>query len=301
MKLCFILSVYANLMLVGVTPLAAQQQLADPDFKPTVSDPAYKTRHPIVFFDEAHHNFHTASGRYKPFADLIAADGCIVKPNKEEFSKESLKGCNVLIIVNAMGAERMGTAKAEMPAFTEDECDGVRDWVKAGGALLLITDHYPTGSAAESLGRRFDVDFSKGMTEEYSFTPETGLGDHAILRGRTEAERVKKVGTFTGQSLKGPPGSTELLKLPDDAEEKVPDPENPFKKKPLERSAKGRCQAVALKFGKGRVVVFGEAAMLSAQIGPDGGPFGMNVKGIDNQQLALNTMHWLTGLLEPSN
>jgi len=289
---------FAILPAPGLTAFAQQQQ-ADPDFKPTVTDPAYKISHPRVLFDEAHHNFHTAGGRYKPFADLIRADGCKIIRGKEPFTAETLKQADILIIANALGDERMGTAKAEMPAFTEEECDAVRDWVKAGGALLLITDHYPTGSAAEPLAQRFDVDCSKGMTEEYTFTADTGLGDHPVLRGRSESERIKTIATFTGQSLKGPPGSTEMLKLPDGSNEKVPDPENPFKKKPLDRSAKGRCQAVALKFGKGRVFMLGEAAMLSAQLGPNGRPFGMNVKGIDNQQLALNIIHWLTGLLEP--
>ena len=51
--------------------------------------------------------------------------------------------------------------------------------------------------------------------------------------------------------------------------------------------------------GKGRVIVLGEAAMLSAQIGgPNQMKFGMNRAGIDNRQLALNLMHWLSGLLK---
>ncbi|MEK6643093.1 MAG: hypothetical protein AABZ08_04235 [Planctomycetota bacterium] len=290
---------FALLVCLLCSPALAQQR-ADPDYKPVASDPAYKTTHPRVLFDEAHHNFHTASGRYKPFAELITSDGCVITPNKQEFSSGTLKGFNILIIANALGDERMGTARAEAPAFTEEECDAVRDWVKAGGSLLLITDHYPTGSAAETLGQRFDMDFSKGSTQEYTFTKDTGLGDHAILQGRSESERVKMVGTFTGQSLKGPRGSAEFFKLPGDAKEKVPDPENPFRNKPLTRSAKGRCQGVALNFGKGRVVALGEAAMLSAQLSGDGRAFGMNVKGLDNQQFALNVIHWLTGLLEPA-
>ena len=63
----------------------------------------------------------------------------------------------------------------------------------------------------------------------------------------------------------------------------------------------GRAQAIAMKFGKGRVVMLGEAAMLSAQVGSGGkesSKFGMNVPGIDNRQLALNIMHWLSGLLK---
>jgi len=59
-------------------------------------------------------------------------------------------------------------------------------------------------------------------------------------------------------------------------------------------SAAGRAQALAMPFGNGRVVVFGEAAMLTAQ----NINFGMNYPGTDDRQLTLNVMHWLTGLLK---
>ena len=49
-----------------------------------------------------------------------------------------------------------------------------------------------------------------------------------------------------------------------------------------------------MPFGNGRVVVFGEAAMLTAQ----NINFGMNYPGTDDRQLTLNVMHWLTGLLK---
>ncbi|MGP0065576.1 MAG: twin-arginine translocation signal domain-containing protein [Isosphaeraceae bacterium] len=60
-------------------------------------------------------------------------------------------------------------------------------------------------------------------------------------------------------------------------------------------SAAGRAQGLAFAFGKGRVVVLGEAA----QIAGAGRQMGMNVPGIDNRQMALNILHWLSGLLEP--
>lgn len=42
----------------------------------------------------------------------------------------------------------------------------------------------------------------------------------------------------------------------------------------------------------------GEAGVLSAQLaGPNKTPFGMNRPGIDNRQLALNLMRWLSRLL----
>ena len=67
---------------------------------------------------------------------------------------------------------------------------------------------------------------------------------------------------------------------------------NPEKAKMV--SATGRAQAIALPFGKGRVVVFGEAAMLTAQERN----FGMNYPGTDDRQLVLNVMHWLSDLLK---
>jgi hypothetical protein len=100
-----------------------------------------------------------------------------------------------------------------------------------------------------------------------------------------------RVLSFTGQSLKDPQGSAPILKLSDAAYD-VFDGNKPQPAKI--GSAAGRSQAVALEFGKGRVVVFGEAAMLTAQEKN----FGMNYPGIDNRQLALNVMHWLTGLLK---
>ncbi|HMH43248.1 MAG TPA: hypothetical protein VK557_07190, partial [Pyrinomonadaceae bacterium] len=95
------------------------------------------------------------------------------------------------------------------------------------------------------------------------------------------------------QSLKGPPDSVAFMKLADSAVDAMPGVNtNPV-------SAAGRAQGIAMSFGKGRVVVLGEAAMLSAQLAAANKmPFGMNRPGIDNRQIALNIMHWLSGLLK---
>jgi hypothetical protein len=56
---------------------------------------------------------------------------------------------------------------------------------------------------------------------------------------------------------------------------------------------------VALKFGKGRVVVLGEASQLSAQLaGTQQRAMGMNYAGCDNRQWAINIAHWLSGLID---
>jgi hypothetical protein len=181
----------------------------------------------------------------------------------------------------------------------------VRDWVRGDGALLLIADHAPFGSAAENLAKRFGVEMSKGFAYDVANSPSENptfiiysrenkmLLEHPITEGRGGSERIGRVLTFTGQSLKGPADSSILLKLSDTAKDK-PDPDAK-----AETSAAGRAQGIALKFGKGRVVVLGEAAMLSAQLaGAENFKMGMNVPGNDDKQFALNVMHWLSGLLK---
>lgn len=283
--------------------LADGQQGPDPEFNTTVAHPAYSKNYPRVIFDEAHNNFHTTTGRYKPFVDLILSDGYNVVPGRKLFAKPSLSTFKILVIANALGAEDMDEEGADRSAFTEEECDVVRDWVKGGGALLLIADHAPFGAAAESLGKRFGVEMSKGYTfdpENYFKGPSTlifsrenkRLLDHPITHGRKDSERINQVLTFTGQSLKGPEGSSVLFLLSQTARDK------PDRESKTSVSAAGNAQGIAFKFGKGRVVVLGEAAMLSAQLsGAEKQPMGMNVAGSDNRQLALNIMHWLSGLL----
>ena len=55
-------------------PVHAQQQIVDPDFKAAVERHASLRGGPTVAIDEAHSNFHTAGGQYKPFADLLTMD-----------------------------------------------------------------------------------------------------------------------------------------------------------------------------------------------------------------------------------
>lgn len=290
------------------------QQVPDPGFNTRVARPAYTRNNPKVLFDEAHNNFHTTGGRYKGFVELITNDGYQVTANKEKFTSQLLQGYDILLIANPLNDS--GNAENTMenrPAFTDAECDAVHDWVRAGGALLLIVDHPPWGAAARNLGKRFDVDMSNSYASDLSnYDQDCGdpswviysrqnnnLANHPITRGRNAAEKIDIVETFTGQSLKGPSDSVAFLKLSDAATDEPPSLKD-AKVRPPRTSAAGRAQGIALRSGKGRVVVLGEAAMLSAQISGSGeGKYrlGMNRSYIDNRQLALNIMHWLSALL----
>lgn len=290
------------------------QQIADRDFKPAIAKPAYEKYGPLVVLDEAHANFHTASGRYKPFADLLEADGYRVVAGRQSFTTIT-EDTRVLVIANALGSGINAANINDPPsAFTDAECDAVRDWVRGGGSLLLIADHAPFGATSAALADRFSVEMGKGYawtandndsepSTTVTYTRQNGmLGDHAITGG------VTRVVAFTGQSLSVPPGAAVLLRFGGRAYESAgassqADMEAFRDGKPhAARNIAGRAQGLAFDYGKGRVVIIAEAAMFSAQVvrftDPSGRrneiKMGMNVPGNDNQQFLLNIMHWLT-------
>lgn len=283
---------------------ACQQSGAKPDreFDTSVDTPAYTSEGPVVLIDEAHRNIHTARGTYAPFAALIRKDGYRVRRGTELISQAALHDVDIVIIANALGTNE----RNDDPALSDEECDRLVAWVRGGGGLLLLTDHYPTGSAVSNLAARLGVSMSGGVTEDSTSYDMRFDPSHIIYR-RFPAHPITRglqgVITFTGQSLSVPAGATALLLLGTDAVDRPAAPR-------VERdgndvrvhveygpgvSAAGRAQAVAFELGRGRVVVLAEAAMVSAQLSRyDGSPFGMNIDGYDNRQFVLNVMHWLS-------
>ena len=299
--------------LAVAAPATAQQQVTDPTFPPAVARPAFAAEGPVVVIDAAHDNFHTVDGRYSPFVALLRADGYRVRGGTAPFDAGGLDGTEVLVIANAGPADGGS-------AFTPGEIEAVEAWVRGGGRMLLIADHAPFGVAAADLAARFGVGMGKGWTFEPADN-DTGvtskliyagdrLGDHAVMRGRGGDEVIVSVTAFTGQSLIPPENAAVLLRLgpqaweaatPQDAAAVAEAIRAGASDNPALHSAAGRAQGVAFAYGAGRVVVLGEAGMLSAQVvhWPDGRPdtrLGMNVAP-GNAQFGLNIMHWLSGLL----
>ncbi|MFZ1684184.1 MAG: hypothetical protein WAU88_08665 [Candidatus Zixiibacteriota bacterium] len=282
-------------------------QRADYSWDAAVPNPAFVATHPKVVIDQAHNNASTAdwTSRYYPLAKLLRNDGYDVSKGIELFTPASLGDIDVLIIANASGAPKPQmfginlpvsvAGKREDPAFGSSEIEAVRDWVNSGGSLLLIADHLPFGAANAAMGQAFGVKMYQGYVEipnEVSdpllFSSENGrLGNHPILSGTGTESAVHRVMTFTGQSLDGPPEGIPLLILPDSAIEYVASGDT------LAPTRAGTTQGLALEYGQGRVVVLGEAAMMTAQV-YDNKPFGMNLPDNDNRQLALNILHWLS-------
>ncbi|MBI3679195.1 MAG: DUF4350 domain-containing protein [Acidobacteria bacterium] len=285
------------LLLMAVVAALEAQQVADTAFRPPIEKPAYPAgKGPLVLIDEAHFNFHTATGRYLPFAELLRRDGYVVHESAKRFTAEALRAGRVLVISNALNEKNQKDWKPpHLTAFTGEEVAAVRDWVAGGGSLLLIADHPPFSGAAEDLGESFGVRFSNGValnpkdrSGRLVFRRSDGtLRDHPVTKG------IDEVATFTGSSFQVDAAGQPLLVFGPDvyswAEQNDP--------KPL--PVKGHLQGALLPFGKGRVAVFGEAAMFSAQLaGPDKLPMGMNAPiARQNPQFLLNVMHWLTGVL----
>ncbi len=299
------------------------QQRADDGFRPRVAAPAYANgKGPVVLMDEAHHNFHTASGRYSPFARLLAADGYVVRSNTAKFTAQRLRDARVLVIANALN-ERNDNTRPECrgqgrscwvlptPSAVEpEEIAAVKTWVEGGGSLLLIADHMPFGGAAEALA----VALGFGFNNAYALDPsqdrpgvivfrrsDHSLGDHAITRGRNAAEYIDSIASFTGQAFKADSaaGAATLMVMRPTVMSFKPETAGQINGDTPRVPVGGWLQGATRQLGKGRVAAFGEAAMFSAQISGRGGAMGMNAPNAEqNGQFTLNVLHWLTGLLE---
>jgi hypothetical protein len=293
-------------------------QDADASFRPRVIEPAFaEGRRPRLVIDQGHGNVHTADGRYRPFARLMERDGFRVLPSEGRITADALRNTDVFVTADALGYKGMAQQLANIiglerivdlgvDAFAADEISTLATWISSGGNALIVADHPPAADGSQRLAAAFGVEMTAWWAEdEQNKDPETGnpatlvfsrdaglVADHPILNGRTEAERINRVMTFAGQALKPGPNGVALLRLSPTARE------YPFRfsRETQGRSAAGLAQAVALEFGRGRVVIVGEAAALTAQrIETPEGTFlmGMNRAGTDNQQFALNIVHWL--------
>lgn len=291
-----------------LAPRASGPQVADDHFSPGISKPAYREGHgPVVYLDEAHYNFHTVEGRYATFAELLRRDGFVVSPMREHFHADALANADILVIANALAGEN---AQSELDwrlptysAFSNPEIAAIEQWVSAGGSLLLIADHMPWPGAAEELGRAFGVQMTNSFAtdatcaeDEYLFERADGsLVNHPITDGGRLGERIDYVRTFTGQAFWLTEPGAPILKLKPDSVVLLPTVAWEFSSQTPRIPGNGLLQGAVLERGKGRVAVFGEAAMFSAQVsGAERRPMGMNMPGAEqNPQFLLNVMHWL--------
>jgi hypothetical protein len=294
---------HLTLVVLIVVSTCNAQQVADTLFNPEIINPAYAFgKGSIILIDEAHSNFHTANGRFRAFADVLRKDGYVVDASKRFFTKEQLIKGKILVISNALHSSNIGKWSLPTPsAFSDEEIDAVNTWVKEGGCLFLIADHMPFPGAAEKLAGSFGFKFYNGFARKNGgddiFTTEKGLKSNALTKGRNEHEKVTSVQTFTGQAFEIPKEAEPIVVLNSKYEILMPDVAWEFTKDTPTKSAENLVQGAFMRYGKGRVVVFGEAAMFTAQL-QGKTKIGMNTRSASqNTQFLLNTIHWLDGLI----
>lgn len=299
------------LALLFLASAAGAQQVADSSFAPPIARPAYRAgAGPVILLDEAHHNFHTSDGRYLAFARLAQRDGYVVRGNRERIGPTTLAGVKVLVIANALAERNAGGnwSLPTPPAFDSGEVTAIRSWVESGGSLWLISDHMPFPGAVEPIAESFGILMSNGFAMDQggrgngimSYSRRAGnLADHAITRGRDGSERVDSVKVFTGQAFRIVAPAEPLLTITQDVVVLMPPVAWQFSDSTPRFSGRGMLQGAVMNVGRGRVAVFGEAAMFSAQrAGPNRNPMGMNdPAAAQNPQFMLNVLHWLSGIL----
>jgi hypothetical protein len=280
---------------------------ADLSFHPPINRPAYpKGKGPLVLIDEAHNNFHTAAGTYIPFATLIERDGYVVKRLKDKITPERLYRTKILVIADAQPPPKKG----DPPTFSKHEIDVLNTWVKEGGSLFLITDHMPDPVAIKELAGSFGVEVNNGYVLNGYFQgqerpivfkrSDKSLAEGPVTNGRDSSERIGAIATFSGSAFKTGPEFQPVLVLGPDKRSWMPKKLYEIHEDTPSISVAGWYQGAVAKFAQGKMALFSEAAMFTAQIFDRGKMrIGMNNPlAKDNAQLLLNVMHWLSGLLK---
>lgn len=284
----------AMLALLAAAGSAQIQQVPDVDFDPPLGQPTYaEGAGPRVAIDAAHNNFHTVGGRYLTFAKLLRRDGYRVSGSGQPFTAESLAGIDILVIANASSpADTPGA-----PAFTAEEAAAVEAWVRSGGSLMLVADHQPWPAANQVLASRFGIEYANAYAYDGPADNRQGslvyrksdgsLASHAVTSG------VDTVADFLGSAFRVTVAHVALLRMSDQA---VAQSQMGAAGSATAKPIPGYLQGALIEAGQGRVAVFGEAAMFSAQLqGPQRRPMGMNApEAKDNPRFVLNVLHWLS-------
>jgi hypothetical protein len=289
---------------------AKAQQVPDTNFVYKIMQPAYQMgKGSLVLIDRSHHNFHTREGGFAPFSKLLVQDGYrVLSLDKPILTKKVLMGCNIFVIANALDSVNSEEWALPTPsAFSKNEIENLRGWVKNGGSLFLIADHMPFAGAATELGKAFGFEFLNGFafTGQRTWPPSTfsvkrgNLPESPIIKGLKSYEKIDSVATFTGSAFKAPKEAIPVLSFRKGDYSLQPDTAWVFNKKTPNQDLTDYCQGAILKYGKGRVALFGEAAMFTAQLANGTIRAGFNSEAApQNAQFLLNLIHWLDVLKE---
>jgi hypothetical protein len=265
---------------------------------------AAETRRPRVLIDAAHHNFHTAEGRYAPLARLLQESGFAVHSATGPITPQLLQTTDILVVANALHASNVDRWELPVaPAFSAEETGLLTSWVENGGSLLLIADHFPFPGAIADLAANFGFRLFNGfairadVAAEDVFDLDLGsLRPHKQITGADLKTPVTQIAAFTGSAFEAPTEAQPLMVLGKDYELWLTSRAWEFRADTPRRSANGLLQGATHSHGKGRVAVFAEAAMFTSQSTPDGQTsIGFDAPAArDNRAFVIHVFRWLT-------
>ena len=201
-------------------------------------------------------------------------------------------------------------------AFSEAEITILREWVGEGGALLLVLDHFPMSGAAQELGAAFGIEISNGLAADGALLAEQGVAqavaqgagslvferteggvaDDPITNGRTPGQRVDAFGFFGGSAFRLPPQGRSLLTFGSSFVSLLPEVMWQFSETTSREDIGGWSGGGVLRVGQGRVAIYGELGIFAGLAEPQA--WAERRPELQNPQLFMNTLHWLSGLLD---
>lgn len=319
MKRAFLTMLLLGVIVVALIGWLRSVQQADTTYAPRVNTRTWPDGGPLVAIDDAHWNAHTAARGFAPFVKLLAADGYVVAGRGNAATPAVFGNAKVVVIGNALGFRgavqelgqmvRVGLDALAADALTDGEADQLETWVREGGSLLLVAEQAPASRAVRSLAERFAVTMHDAtvVDPEHSerddpttivFTREgRTLAVHPITGTTGRADAIGRVVTFGGQALDGPPHATKLLIFSGTAYETGTTNAGPEDR----RAVPGLAQALAIYHGRGKIVVLGDADVITSRLRSTAGlndRIGLQWPNSDNELFARRIMAWLSGAVQ---
>lgn len=288
------------IVLLSVMSARAQQQ-PDTSFVAEFISPLYgKDQGPMVCIDAAHNNFHTLETGFAPFAKVLRLDGFNARSVKEVLEGETdpLQGCRILVIANPLHESNINNWRLPNPsAFSDNEIQTINEWVHAGGRLFLIADHMPFAGAAEKLGKSFGFQFNNGFASLEKEQNEPDLfntSNGRLVSENLPDKEITSITTFTGSAFRYPPKANPILVFKNGDFSLEPEIAWQFDEDTKTTDLSGYSQGALLAYGEGKLAVFGEAAMFTAQIIK--APQGEFKVGLNNKEMAPQNLEFLRSL-----
>lgn len=165
------------LAIVGATWLATPSPIVEGRYGAVAARTFGRLDAPRALIDQAHFNGRTMNDGLSAFAAMLRRDGYRVAALSAPLSARSLRECDVLVIVDALGVRgwlRYSAARAGVRwapdlgarAFAPDEVRAVEAWVRNGGRLWLVASEALAGEAAADLASAFGVETREAWTTD---------------------------------------------------------------------------------------------------------------------------------------